>query len=919
MIRRLTAVAAAVTALALTGCAKTESEMIASATAALAKNDRATALIELKNAIEKNPSSAQARYLLGKTLLEAGDVVTAEIELSKALDIDADQDAAMVELARALLANGQQAKVVARFGQLTLQDRQANADLQTTVAASYAALSDTDRAFKAVDRALTSKPDFAPALVARARLVAQDGKPDLALEQLAALLAKEPGHEAAGLLKGELLLNANNDATGALGVYRQIVAAHPDSVVAQSAVVALLLRQGNAQEARQQFEQLKRSAPRHSDTLFFEAQFAFRDGNFRRARELADQLLKDRPDSVRVLEVAAAAEIGMQQYVQAEYFLTKVVKAAPGLVRARQALAQTYLRLNQPKNALDVLQPLLGAQSVDATSLSLAGTAWLQQGDDKRADAAFKAAMKVAPNDASVRAASALARAARGSAEAIDELESVVAADKTPRLDLALISALLSQKNLAGALKAIERLQAKMPEQPLAYGMRGRVLLLKGDVPGASKAFEQALSKDPAYYPAISSLSAIDLKNGKPDLARQRLEAATKARPKDYQGFLALAELSARTGASEDEVLQQVRAAVKAAPGHPAPNLALIAQLIAAGRGKESMEAAQVAAGALPNDANIIEALGRAQMSAGDGNQASVTFKKLTAQQPSNAQAQLLLADAYVLAKDNENAKRALRQALTLRPDWADAERRLVAVAIMSNRPAEGLELARDLQKRQPKAPLGYSLEGEVESSQKHWDAAVAAYRQALQREPSTGSAVNVFDALRRAGHKEDAEKVAAEWLKGKPKDVVYLFHLANASLVDQNAPLAESRFRAVLELQPNNALALNNLAWILLKQGKPGAVSAAEKADKLLPGRAVVLDTLAAALAADNQLPRALTVQQQALDRSPNDATVRLNLARLLLKAGEKSKARTHLEALTRLGEQFPAQPEVAQLLKSL
>ena len=122
-----------------------------------------------------------------------------------------------------------------------------------------------------------------------------------------------------------------------------------------------------------------------------------------------------------------------------------------------------------------------------------------------------------------------------------------------------------------------------------------------------------------------------------------------------------------------------------------------------------------------------------------------------------------------------------------------------------------------------------------------------------------------------------------------------------------------------MLEVQPENALAMNNVAWLLASQGKPGAVAMAEKANELLPNRAPIVDTLASALAADNQLPKAIEAQKRAIALEPKDPGMSLRLAKLYLKAGDKTLARNELDALTRLGDKFKGQAEVAALLKTL
>jgi len=122
-----------------------------------------------------------------------------------------------------------------------------------------------------------------------------------------------------------------------------------------------------------------------------------------------------------------------------------------------------------------------------------------------------------------------------------------------------------------------------------------------------------------------------------------------------------------------------------------------------------------------------------------------------------------------------------------------------------------------------------------------------------------------------------------------------------------------------VLAVQPENAMAMNNVAWLLVRQGKPGALALAEKANALLPDRAPLVDTLATALEAENQLPKAIEAQKRAAALDAKDANLALRLAKLYLKTGDKLRARAELESIAKLGDSYPGQPEVTSLLKSL
>lgn len=898
---------------------KSDGDMVASARQLLAQKDTQGAMIQLKNALQKQPDSMEARLLMGKTLLDLGDPVAALVELNKAQELQAPEDDVVPPIARAMLMLGDDAKLLAQFGNMRLKDPNAIADLATSLATAHGVRGDKDQAWTALNQALQSAPKYGRAVVMQARLKASEGDMDGAVKLLDEVLVREPANDAAGVLKGEVQLLGKKDAEGALGSFRQVLAGNPKSVPAHVSIISILNEQKKTDEARTQYEALKKAQPNHPETLFYQAQFAYMDKDFKATKDVADRLLKVMPESPRALELAGAASFRLKRYPEAEASLGKALKNAPGLLLSRQLLAQTYLRTGQPQKTIELLQPLTDPKNPDATALALTGEAWLQLGDAKKSDAAYAAAEKAAPNDTRVRTSLAMAQILRGnSAGAATQLEAIAAEDKSPRADVALISARLRQNDLPGALKAIDGLEKKLPEKALAYNLRGRVLLLKRDMPAATKAFETALSKEPNYFPAIASLAAIDLDAGRPESARKRFEEVIQANPKSYQAHMALAELQLRTGAAPEEVIKSLRAAVKANAGESAPNLALVRELLSRDP-KAALTAAREAAAALPGNPEIQDALGRAQLAANDPGQAVATYKALAVSQPTNPAWQLRLGEALLANKDIEGSKGSLRRALEIRPDFTAAQRALVGVAVLEQKYPDALAIARDMQKKNPKDPLGFSLEGDVYASQRNWDSAIAAYRSTFQLAKSNDALVRLHTMLRAGGKRAEADKMAADWLREKPKDAAFRYFLGDVAMAESNFPAAESHYRSVLEVQPKNALALNNVAWLLMKQGKPGGLVLAQQANDLLPGKPQLMDTLAMALAAEGKVPQALEMQKNAVQRSGGDPQLKLSLARLLIKSGDKAYARAELEDLAKLGDRFRDQAEVASLLKTL
>jgi putative PEP-CTERM system TPR-repeat lipoprotein len=480
------ALSALLVSLLLVACGDKPEAMISSAKDYLAKNDTKAAVIQIKNALQKNPDLPEARFLLGKTLLETGDAAGAETELRKALSLNYPKDPTIPLLANALLAQGQAKKLTDEFGKTSLGDQAAQAALQTSLAGAYAAQGQADAAQAALAAALSTAPDYAPARLIQARQKGGQRDFDGALAITDDVLAKNPQNFEAWKLKGDLLRYAKNLPTEALAAYRKAIEVRPDFLAGQTAAITLLLQQNNLPDAASQLEQLKKLAPNHPQTKFLQANLAYQQKDMKAARELTQQVLKVAPNSVQGLQLAGAIELQLNSPVQAEVFLTKALQAAPDLPLARRLLVMTYLRSGQAAKALDTLKPGLASTNVDPALYAVAGEVYLQNNDVKKAEEYFTKATQLDPKNARNRTSLALTHMVSGQVDsAFGELENISASDSGITADMALISSYLRRQELDKALKAIDELEKKQPNKPLAANLRGRVLLAKQDFPGA--------------------------------------------------------------------------------------------------------------------------------------------------------------------------------------------------------------------------------------------------------------------------------------------------------------------------------------------------------------------------------------------------------------------------------------------------
>lgn len=915
-----TTLPALLVALLLAACSEKPEAMIVSAKDYLAKNDRKAAVIQIKNALQSDPNLPEARFLLGSTLLDSGDPVGAETELRKALDLKYPQEAVVPPLAKAMLAQGQAKKLTEEFARIDLTLPQAKASLQLSLASAYAMQSKPDLAQTALNAALLADPGYAPALIAQARQKAGQGDTDGALALADEAIAKSPQSHDAWKLKGDLLLYAKNQGNDALAAYRKAVEIKPDFLAGHAAVTTILLQKGDLTAADAQIEQMKKLAPNHPQTKYLEALLAFQKKDFKLARDLTQQVLKTAPGNVQGLQLAGAVELQLNSLPSAERYLSKAVQAAPTLALARRLLVMTYLRAGQPAKAMEALLPGLKPENIDPELLSVAGEVYLQNGDIKQAQEYFEKAARQAPKDGRKRTALAVTRLMSGSADtALEELQDIAVSDTGTTADLALISAHLRRQEFDKALKAIDGLEKKQPDKPLAAFLRARTRLAMRDTEGARKSFERALTIDPTYFAAVASLAGMDLADKKPDDAKKRFEAVLAKDPKNSQAWLALAELAARSGAAKEEVAKLIGNAVSANPADQTARLLLINFHLRNKDFKQASSAAQNAVIALPDSPEVLDALGLTQQAAGEFNQAIASYNKLAGMQPLSPQPHMRLAGVHLAEKNKEAAQGSLRKALEIKPDLLEAQRALIALDLDGKKLQDALTTARTVQQQRPKETVGYVLEGDINVSQKNWDGAATAYRAGLKQVNSSELAIKLHSVLLASGKGAEADKFQAGWQKGNPKDAAFLLYLGDGAIARKDYGSAEKRYLEVIKLQPNNAVAYNNLAWVSAKLNKDGAIGYAEKANALAPNQPALMDTLAVLLSDKGDYAKAAELENKALALQPLNAVFKLNLAKIHIKGGNKDLARKELDELSKLGDKFSAQAEVATLLKSL
>ena len=906
--------------LMLAGCfGESAEDYVAAAKRDIAKPDPNAAIIQLKNALQKNPSLGEARYLLGHLLLASGDGRGAYIELMKAKDAGYKDPRLVPALARALFAQGEYQKILDDFGSTKIEDPEAATDLLATIATSYDSLGKPAKALEMADAAVAADGNDVRAQILRVRFMADTSDLKGAMAAVESLAAKMPDKSEVWQVKGDLL-NYQMKSDEALAAYRRAVELNKNNAGAHAGILTVLLRKRDLDAASAELKALRDGNAGWVQVQLFTALIALERDDLKAAREAVQLLLKNAPDDPRIMQLAGTEAYRRGSLLEAESFLNKAIHATPNMARARILLARTELRLGDAAKALTALQPMLADDSTNVEALGLAAEAYLLKADAKRAEAILQRASRLDPADPRTRMSLAMAQIGNGKYdEGVAGLRAVSSSEQSAIADMALVTTFMQRNEWDKALKAVDAVQAKLPNQAAPQNLRGRVELARGNKDGARSAFEAALKADPVYFPAAASLAALDLEAKQPDVAATRFQKILAVDPKNMSANLALVELRYRAGASKEELVETLTKLIKLVPGDIRPRLAMGEILIQHKDPKQALSVAQEAMGVAPDNPAALKLLAQAQAATRDFNQAASSLNKLINLDPAAPEPHMLLADVYAAQGDTANAIQSTKRALAAKADFQPAQMSLIAYELAGGRAAQALEIANQMVRQHPDEPDGYIVGGDIHTGRKEWPAAIDSYRAALKVRPTPVAAVKLHRSMTAAGRGTEADQFAGTWMASNPKDGVFLSYLGDMAMLQSNFDAAEKRYRAVLEAQPTDAMAANNVAWLLSRAKKPEALRFAQKANELAPDQPSFMDTLAQAQADAGDLAKAVSTQKKAVELSPDIPLHRLHLARFYVAAGQKAAAREELNRLKALGDKFTEQAEVTSLLGSL
>ena len=636
------------------------------------------------------------------------------------------------------------------------------------------------------------------------------------------------------------------------------------------------------------------------------------------------EILNRSPDDLRVTDALAVALFQAKKDDEADRLLEQASQRKPDSPQLQQLRLQSYLRREELGSASDVLEDFLSND----------------------------------PNNQSARLAFAQLKTRRGQFDEAEELLDELKIQDPNSLPVAVaqIHLNISQKEPAEALRLCDELVSNL-DNASAYILRARTYVSLGQADKVIEDFEQAAAIEPNNAGVWMAWSDFYSSSGQTDKALADIEQALSLDPNNVQIQKRAIPLLVASGDAEkvrqgkailDEALQSNRddfdlllfkakslltegtaPAIKEATGilqkitedRPETSQAwvLLGNIaLSQGQLSKAMDTALRGLAHTPSDRALLLLKARAE-ELRSPVLAIPTYKMLLEPDPNNTYNTLLLANTYIAADQPQKAVNLLRTHLVSRVGTPDERRINIALAVALHKSGNKVEAQKgfdSLFQSEPNDPGLLITQVLLHKDDQLWTELSQKVAEWYQKHPKDSLTPIIVARNLMATNDSQAVKTAEDILRKVLENdsdsveamTTLAILLQTAGRSDKSAQLYEK----VLELQPDNLIVINNLAWIMCEEQAKfqEALELAQQGLQISPDYIDLIDTRGVAYyrlgefeLAKEDFTKCITLYQ---DNNPAVVSSHFHLARAFDKLGEKNEAIKHLNQALDMNSQI-------------
>jgi putative PEP-CTERM system TPR-repeat lipoprotein len=889
------------------------SKLLDDADKAMAAGNLNLALIQLKNAVRLAPSNGEVHARLGVAFLQHGEAIAAERELRQARDDNGPAETIIPALLRAMLQRNEFKDILTEFKEPPpgTQDSTA-ADVLRARALAFQAAGQSKESQAAMERSLLLRRDIG-GLVSGAALANEQKDFKLAQSLTDEAVKLAPANEQAFIMS-VMLAHQSGDSKKALAIADDFVSRVPNSAIARILRIDQLLNLKDDAKAKLEIDALTKLAPTSPYGPYYRGVMMARAKDFKGAWQLMQSLqpefVQSQPNIAMMVASVAAASGNLES---AGAILTTVTARNPNIPQARLQLATIRLSQGAPRAAVDTLSSYKGSKDPLAHALLAQAYMMLKQYND--AVASLEIASSAPEATDVLKQQLAMSQLQTGETDdALQSLRDLYQRSPTnANLATVLIATLVRTRKWDEALRAIDDFAKNSPKGPLPSFYRAQVFIARGNFSQAQSELDKTIAADATFMPALYFRANVLAARGDPEGSRKDLEQYIAKNPTNTSAYLRLVEIAANNGREQD-VPALFDRAIKAAPKDAAPRLALANYQLSRDKYQDAQVSVAEALQVSQNNPEALALQGKIQILQGKTEDSIKTYRSLIAANSSPA-AYGLLATALYTSKDQLGAEDSAKRAIELAPESVQMRHLLIEIQLGGGKAENALTTARAFVSKNP-GPEADLLVADTLARLNRMKDAEALLDKSLSAKPDARVALAVAQLASRSGNSKKGLSVLANWSSKNPDDFGTRREYAALMMQSGDSKGARGEYEALLKQNPEDAIVLNNLGWLIQKENPTRALSMVALASKIAPRSAEIVDTLGWLKYQQKDHEGALPVLQRAHDIDTNSAPISYHLALALDANGKRTEAKSLLQAALAKDAKFDGAEDARRVL---
>ncbi len=897
------------------GSSKSVEEHMAAAREFIAANDVNSALLELKNALQKESNLPEARWLVGNIYLQQGNGAGAFKELSQAQSLGYTNPELEKMLLRAMLLQGKHEEILEQ----TYSENELELETMLIRADAFLGLQKIEEARKIFNDALSRDNESVRARNGLIQIALYERDLETAEQLIEETLSIDIEDSQIWVLKGQLAFLQESPEKAQEAFERANLSARFNAT-AQFGLARALLIQEKLDEAMVPVDTVAQKYPTHPLVKYYRGYVALLKDDKERAKVLLEEVLSVLPEHPESLLLLARLYHEEGQYTLAETHISKFLAQFPNHLPAVKLLSVIQLRLQKPGATVDTLADAASQAQEDWQVLALMGSALMEEGNLEKGIEYLEKAAEVNPETAAVHTQLALGHMAKGSMDAaISELESAIELDQgLIRAEILLVLAHLRTNKVDDAVIAAQDLVKKHEGNPVAHNLLGAAYQAQKNEKAARNQYNKALEIQPEFIPALGNLARMDLANRKLREAGEKFNKILSIDGSNTNALISLAYIASENG-DQEKMVSILEKASSSNPSSIQPKLLLGNHYLARPLYSKALEISLEAYGLAPDNPAVMLLHGHALRLNGKPGESVEILGRLHELVPGSAEVAFQLGLAQIQSGEIEQAKLQLEKVLERDKEHFGALSTLARLAINQKNDEEIERVIGKIMSIERYAADGIVLKGDAESSKGNFKKAIGYYSEAYEIGKNTAIVIKLAQAHDNIKDRPQALKIVNDWLSENPGDSAANLFLASLHQQGAENSQAIQRYNKVLESNPDNVVALNNLAWAHLESDPERALDYARRANKLAPESPEVMDTLGWVLFTQENVEEGLAYLGPARERGPQIPSIRFHYAAALKAAGELGRAQTELQELLSDFDEFPELKEAKALLAEI